>query len=276
MKKALFQIIPLFLVFGLLTACSGASSAPAASETAASETQEPEAEATPAAEPEEKAPAAELTFDFDSKAYQNPDDDDYLNALAYATSSFDKPVMATVRVQALDEEGNVMSAFDQFKDRYIEQYRTDLYVPAGAERFPIGFTLPAGYRYDLKEGKEMPAVGHLEFEVLEIQEVDLADLKEHFTPGEPEIRENHIYIYVKFDEEIADHYDSLYPDYTLLGYKDGVVTSVICKRCYPYGTTSMSVSYAKEHNDSSLLVYHNVYGQPADTWELYLGCIGGE
>lgn len=277
MKKALAIIVCLLLVLCLFSACGdNGTPSPQPPQNTGDQTDRPDGPA-PADNTEENAPEAQpVTVTFDPKLYPNTDNDDYYNALAYVTNSGDKPAQVKIRYRAFDKEGKVMSFFDQFKGRYLEQATDVLYVPAGAKELPVGFVLPSGFRYDLSAGKEMPEIDHMEFEVLEISEEASEDLAAHFTPGDPEVRSNHLYIYVKFDQEIADKYSSLYPNYTVLGYSNGTLTTVCCKNSFPNGTSSISVEYAKEKNDSSILVYHHIPSDPVDKWELYLGCIGAQ
>ena len=283
MNKVFLRITSLLLTMSLLTACASgapAGSTPADTAESTAETTNTEAqpteEAAPSADPEETTSELQIAVQFDPNAYQDPDNDDYLNALVYITNPSDKTVQLTIQCQAFDEGGDLISAYDQFKGKYIEKYREDLYVPAGVENLPIGFTLPMGYKYDISTDKNMPAVGHLEFELLEAQEVEWEDLRDHFTLSSIEEKSGHIYAYEKFDQEIADNYTNLYPNYTLLGYSNGAVVSVSCLNSYPHGTTSVSVSYAKENTDNSMMIYRSVPREPVDQWELHLGCVGGE
>lgn len=284
MKKTLILIILMLFIFSLMTACSGenpsAGSDPAQTDEGISQSGNDSNEKTDTdnmAEEGDTTPRNEpVTLVFDSHAYQDPGNDDYLNALFYATNNSDKVVMVTIQYRVYDKEGNVISAFDQFKNKYYEQYKEELFIPAGARDLPVAFSLPSGYKYDLSTGQDMPEVDHIEFELIETEETELEDLRSHFEPGEPEIRENHIYIYVKFDEEIENSYTSLYPSYTLLGYSGDTVTTVCRRNDYPYGNSSYSVAYAKENNNSSLMVYHHIPNDTVDKWELFLGCIGGE
>ena len=276
MKTNLLRITASLLCISLFSACAGKAPAetpaPVSSAESTAEAQaspEPTMTAETAAEPE-------IIIDYDPNAYQDPDSDNYLNALIYASNPSGQVMQVTIRCQVFDEEGTLMSAYDQITGKSIEKYRTTLYVPAGTERFPIGFTLPAGYRYDISTDKYMPAVGHLEFELLEAQPVESEDLRDHFTLTSLEEKNSHIYAYEKFDQEIADKYSTLYPSYTLLGYAGDEVVSVSCQNSYPMGTSSVSVSNARENTDSSIMVYRSVPNVPVDRWELYLGCVGGE
>ena len=299
MKKSLLLVVSVLLLFSLLTACGEetpssvpspspkagdapqSSAAPTGGADAAPVSPQPAAtaapEETPPPVPEETEPpaASAVSLDFDPHAYKDPGDRDRYNALVYATNDGDVPIRADFRCRAYDKDGSVIQIYNPFADRYSEAVKDSVYIPAGVKAFPLGFALPSGYGYDLKADKEMPEIDHLEFELLDTQEEPTEDLRAHFTPGDPEIKENHIYMYMKFDGEIADNYTSLYADYTLLGYSDGVLTAVCCRNDYPYGTSSYSVTYALEHNDGALLVYHDVPRDPVDRWELYPGCIAG-
>ncbi len=278
MNKKLFTILSILLVVTLLAACGGAGTAPEPEPQQPAETGE-QTETVPEQPEEEPAPeATAVSLEFDPHAYQDTDGNDSFNALLYATSSTDAIVSADIKYKAYDKDGNVISVFDMFGGRYREEFKQTVYVPAGVNDFPIGFTLPQSFGYNFDTGETMPEIDHLEFELLGTDSVDAEDLKEHFTPGEPDLRENHIYLYVKFDQEIADNYASIYPNYTLLGYSNGELSAVICRNDFPYSTGSMSVDYMMENNDSSMLIYHSTYipGVTVDQWELYLGCIGGQ
>ena len=277
MNKKLLTILSVLLAVTLLAACSGAETAPEPAPEQPAESGE-QAENVPDQPEEEPAPEEPaVSLEFDPHAYQNTDDDEYFNALVYATNSTDAVVSADLKFKAFDGDGNVISVYNPFGGNYREDFKQTVYVPAGAADFPIGFTLPSGFGYNYETGEEMPEIDHLEFELLGTGSVDAEDLKEHFTPGEPDLRENHIYLNVKIDQEIADNYASIYPDYTLLGYANGELTAVICNNDFPYSTSSMSVDYMVNNNDSSMLIYHSTYisDVTVDQWELYLGCIGG-
>ncbi len=278
MNKKLLTILSILLVVTLLAACGGTETAPELAPQQPAESGE-QAENVPDQPEEEPAPEAPaVSVEFDPHAYQNTDNDDYFNALMYATNSTDAVASADLKYKAYDKDGNVISVFDPFGGKYKEEFKQTVYVPAGAVDFPIGFTLPQGFGYNFETGEEMPEIDHLEFELLGTGSVDAEDLKEHFTPGEPDLKENHIHLYVKIDQEIADNYASIYPNYTLLGYSNGELTAVICRNDFPYSTSSMPVDYMVENNGSSMLIYHSTYlpGVTVDHWELYLGCIGGE
>ena len=298
MKKPLLLIVSVLLCFSLLAACGGGEPSSVPSPSPAAESA-PQSSAAPAgganaspvptqpagtAAPEETAPAPEeseppaapaVSLEFDPHVYRDTNDKNIFNALVYTANGGEVPVRADFRYRAYDKDGSVIRIYDQFHDRYSEAVKASVYVPAGVKDHPLGFKLPSGYGYDYKADKEMPEIDHLEFELLDTEEEPTEDLRAHFTPGDYEIKENHIYMYLKFDGEIADNYASLYPDYTLLGYSDGVLTTVCCRNSYPYGTSS-SVAYAVEHDDGALLAYHRVPTDPVDRWELYPGCIAGE
>ena len=274
MKKILMLTVAMLLVFGLLTACGGSDSAPEPAPEESAESETPEENVLAQEEETPAAPAVSLVFD--PKAYQNTNSDDYFEALVYATNTGDIPACATIRYKGFDKDGNVMEVYDQFYDRYSEELKESIYIPAGVSDFPIGFTLPVGFGYNYKTGETMPEIDHLEFELIETSDETTEDLKEHFMPGEVEVRENHIYCYVQFDQEIAENYVSIFPDYTLLGYANGVLTTVCCRNSYPYSNSFYSVDYAIENTDNAFLIYHYAPRETIDKWELYLGCIGGE
>lgn len=305
MKKRIALLVSMLLIISLLSACGEKpssvsepaqsssepasvpeASAPAENEPSTDAAAEPEVETEPEeiepaqdeAEPvEEETPAAPtVTLEFDPHLYQDTNNDDSFHVLTYASNSGDKPVQAVFKYTAFDQEGNAISAFNMRTGGRSEVFKDSVYIPAGVENFPVAFTLPQSLVIDMSTGEEMPEIDHIDFELLEILEEETEDLREHFTPGEPEIRESHLYLFVKFDQEIADHCQSLFMSYTLLGYSNGVLTTVCCASGYPYSTSSYSVSYAKENNDNALLIYHRVPKEPVDKWELYLGCISGE
>ena len=280
MKKITALIVSLILVLCLLAACGGnapSGNVPANTQNSAGQNQENNTNTnsnTKPAAPADVAPAPSVNLRFETAAYLDPSVNDTYNALAYASNSGNKTARVTVKYRALDKDGNVIKFFDQFKGSYREDSTATIYVPAGAKDLPIGFALPTGYAYDYSTGKEVPPMDHMDFEVTKIEDEEFKDLKEHFTPGGPTVKENHIYIYVKFDQEIGDNYKSIYANYTLLGYSNRVLTTVCCRNDYPLGSSSFPVDYAKEKNDSSILVYHSIPREPVDKWELHLGCIG--
>lgn len=307
MKRILALTVSLLLVLCLCTACGEKSQSesvedvlgsrapvsgnqekpdPQSSQDAAAEsgnqTEQPDepsaTESTEESGGEELPPAPAASLRFDPKLYQDPNDDDRYNVLTYATNSGDRPAAVTVRYRGFDKDGNAMSVFDMFRGVRTQEFRTTLYIPAGVEEFPVAFGLPTGFKFDMSTGEEMPEIDHMEYEVIDVQEADAEDLRYHFLPGvsEPEIRENHIYIYVKLDDEIADNYASIYANYTILGITGNEVTAVCCANSFPYGTSSFSVSYANEHNDGSVLIYHHVPLDPVDVWQLYIGCVAAE
>ncbi|MBQ1467453.1 MAG: hypothetical protein IIZ27_03140 [Solobacterium sp.] len=110
MNKVFLRITSLLLTMSLLTACASgapAGSTPADTAESTAETTNTEAqpgeEATPSAEPEETTPELQIAVQFDPNAYQDPDNDDYLNALVYITNPSDKTVQLTIQCQAFDE-----------------------------------------------------------------------------------------------------------------------------------------------------------------------------
>ncbi len=273
-KKCFALILLLLLTVCLLTACGTKDSSPSP-DPAAPDVPQPEAQ--PDDTPEETVPEESvLSIEFDPKTYPDPGSDDVINALAYASSTSDKPVQVTVRYRVFDAEGNAIKAYDLSRGRELDQFETFLFIPAGAEDLPVAFSLHSGLRFSFESGEEMPEISRVEFETVDTQEVDFDDLADHFTVGDPQTDNYNITIPVGFDQEIADNYRSIYADYTLLGYKDGDVIAVYCKNDFPYGTSSYSVSYAVENSGSSISAYHYIYGVQADEWKLHLGCIAGE
>jgi len=280
-KKHFALFVSLIMLMCILTSCGGSSADPdTAAEDAAQNNQVTEEQEDGGDQPEEteepEASEPSVTLRFDTHAYPDPGNHDRYNVLTYATNSGDQTARATIRYKAYDHDGNVLDVFDNFNGKYNEEFEQDVYIPANVTDFPVAFSLPAGFKYDYSTGKDMPEIDHMEMELLEVQVEETEDIKEHFTPGEPEIKSNQIYIYVKFDQVVEDRYSTLFANYTLLGYSGGNVTAVCCRNDYPYGSSSFSVSYAKENSDSSFLVYHDVPRETVDTWELYLGCISGQ
>ncbi len=271
MKKIVSCVMLLFVILTLFSGCGSKEEA----EITENDTAETAETAAPTEETEESPKEDFVSLNFDPNVYQSPDDDDYLNVLAYASNSSDQIAQVKIRYRAFDSEGNVFSVFEQFGGKYREQFTEELFIPAGAKDLPVAFVLPMGFRYDLHEDKQMPEIDHMEYEILEINETELEDLADHFSPGEPELKNGHLYVYVGFDQDVADSYESIYPNYTILGYKDGEVAAVCCKNWFPYSNGSYSVAYAKENDDSSIMAYHSLPAEAVDEWKFFLGCVGG-
>lgn len=269
-RKILSVLLILMLMVSMLTACGKKEADPvpdpAPQEDSVPEDQSPE-------EPQEPVkPADPVTIRFDTKAYEDPGSDEVFCALAYATSTSEKPVEVSVRYSAYDAEGNVIKVFDRFGNKYREKFETSLFVPAGAADMPVSFRLADGFGYNYETDEEMPEIDHLEIETLSMQEDSHKDLSSHFTPGDPQTDDYNLRILVKFDQDIADNYEMVYADYTILAYKDGQITAAYSRQGFPYGD-SFSVSYGVENHDGSILLYHDIYGLNADEYKLYLGCI---
>ena len=266
------KLISVFLI--LLVLLSGCSKKE--EETAAPETVEENTETQVKEEvKEEEKTEEDVLLNFDPLVYPNTDSDDLLNVLLYATNNTDKIMFVTVSYQAFDSDGNVIAAYDQFTDQSKEKSKVELFVPANVKDFPMAFILPMGYRFNIKENTYMPEIDHIDYEIKDKAVFDYMDLKEHFEADEAQIKNDHIYQYLGFDQEISDNYESLYMNYTILGYKGGRVSAVICGNDYPGGTSSRSVSNAKESEEGKILLYHDVYGQDVDEWKLFLGCVAG-
>ena len=275
MKNIVYRIILLSLILFVLAACGSKTQEVPSSETAQSEAEtetapveENTAEETPASEP--------VTLTFDPHVYENSNDDTYLNVLSFATNSSDKVVMATISCKAFDADGQIISMYDWIRDKSSEKWQTDLFIPAGVEDHPIAFTLPQGFRYNIKEDSYLPEIDHMEFEVLATQEMELEDLRAHFTPVEEKVNGNTISYFMSFDQEIADKYSSLYVNYALICYSGDEITGVCCRNDFPYASSSYSVADAVENRDSRLLAYHDVPNVPITEWKMYIGCVAGE
>ena len=273
MKKTKKLIIAFLVLLAILSGCGKKEEETTlpenTEETAAAEVQEETKE-------EEEKAEEDVTIALDPQIYPNTDQSDYLNVLLYVTNNTDKIMAVTLSYQAFDSEGNVIAAYDQFSDRSKEKNKTDLFIPANVKDFPMAFTLPMGYRYNIKEDTYMPEIDHIDYEIVEEMPFEYDDIREHFEPEEAQIKNDHIYQYVKFDQEVSDNYETLYMNYTLLGYEGDKVSVVCCGNDYPFGTSSRSVANAKEEDDGKILFYHDVYGQTADEWKLFLGCVAGQ
>ena len=272
MKKIVSSVVLLFVILTLFSGCSGKEEA----EITENNTAETAETAAPTEETEESLKEDFVSLNFDPRVYQSPDGDDYLNVLVYASNSSDQIARVKIRYRAFDSDGNVFSVFEQFGGKYREQFTEELFIPAGAKDLPVAFVLPMGFRYDLRADKQMPEIDHMEYEILETEKTELEDLADHFSPGEQELKGGNIYVYVGFDQDVADSYEAIYPNYTILGYKDGEVAAVCCQDWFPYSTGSYSVAYAKENSNSSILAYHSLPAEAVDEWKFFLGCVGGK
>ena len=286
MKKALAIIISVMLIVSLLAACGSDSSVQnsgtqsgqtgeAAEVSGDSDGSDPQ---DGPASGEKQIPAeSAVTLEFDPHPYPSMDSQDYYVGLLYATNSSDKVVEAAFTYHVYDAEGNAIQAYDQWNDRYSEEFSASVYIPANVEDFPIGFTLASGLVYDMKKNEELPAADHVEYEFTESREVAIDDMSAHFTPGEFYINNDHLYYPIIIDEEISGSCTTVRGNYTILGYLGGEVAAVCCRNDLPGSTSSWSVDYAKENNDGALLAYHDTpYGVTVDNWEIYLGCFDAE
>ena len=269
-RKLLSVLLILLLMMSMLASC-GKKEAEPVPDPAPSEDTVPEDQSSEEQQEPEK-PADPVTISFDKRAFEDPGNDEAFCALAFASSTSDRPVEVTVRYRAYDAEGNVIKVFERFKNKYSEEFETSLFVPAGADDMPVSFRLADGFGYNYDTDEEMPEIDHLEIETLSMQEDDHKDLSSHFTPGEPQTDNYNIRILLKFDQDIADSYEMIYPDYTILAYRDGQIIAVYCRRSFPYGDC-FSVSYGVEKYDGAMLIYHYIYGLNADEYKLCLGCI---
>lgn len=269
-RKLLSVLLILLLMMSILASC-GQKEAEPVPDPAPQEDTVPEDQ--PSDDQQEPVkPADPVTISFDTRAYGDPGNDEVFCALAFASSTSDRPMEVSVRYRAYDAEGNIIKVFERFKNKYSEEFETSLFVPAGAVDMPVSFRLADGFGYNYDTGEEMPRIDHLEIETVSMQEDDHKDLSSHFTPSEPETDNYNIRILVKFDQDIADSYEMVYPDYTILAYKDGQIIAAYCRRSFPYGD-SFSVSYGVEKYDGAVLIYHYIYGLNADEYKLYLGCV---
>jgi len=276
MNKKVSLIVVLFLILSLLTSCGKTepSSVPDTGTEGSGQSTADPGQAQPqdddGGDDEDSRAGDTLSFVFDPNAYEHTNDDDFMYALVYATNRSEKAVRATLRYRIFDKEGNQISVYDRFKGRNSDQFTADLAVPCGAEDLPICFLLPDGIKYDYSTGEEMPEVDHVEFELVDTLEYDYEDLSEHFAPGEPEFKNDHLYLYVDYDQYISDNFGNLHFNYTLLGYSGGAVT------CVCGGSNNYSVEYGNENYDGSVLVYHRLPKEPVDEWKLFLGEVSGE
>jgi hypothetical protein len=258
MKKVLAFIVSMLLVLGLLTACGSnepAQSSPDQPAESGETAPEPEDVPEPAEEPAPEEDA--VAIEFDSHAYPDTDDQDYYVGLLYASNSSDTVAEVSFRYKVYDVDGNVMEAYDPWYGRYNEEFSETVFVPAGAKERPIGFLLAPGLVYNLDKNEDMPAADYVEYEFKASEEVPVEDLAAHFTPGELTISSGHLHYPIKFDQEIADKYSSVYGNYTILGYSNGEVAAVCCRNSFPRGTSSWSVQYAKDSGDDAFEAYHD-------------------
>ncbi|MBR6232473.1 MAG: hypothetical protein IKQ98_01490, partial [Erysipelotrichaceae bacterium] len=180
MKKTKKLIIAFLVLLAILSGCGKKEEETAlpenTEETAAAEVQEETKE-------EEKA-EEDVMITLDPQIYPNTDQSDYLNVLLYVTNNTDKIMGVTLSYQAFDSEGKVIAAYDQFSDRSKEKNKTDLFIPANVKDFPMAFTLPMGYRYNIKEDTYMPEIDHIDYEIVEEMPFEYDDIREHFEPEE--------------------------------------------------------------------------------------------
>ncbi len=299
MKKFLSVIVSMLLILSLLAGCGGESSSkdqpasqPAGQSSQANETASLPSESAAAdtgstsantgsdapAKTEEKAPEAPaFSLEFESRAFEHTRNDEYFNGLAYATNSSDQTLCVNIKYQVIDVDGNVMSAYNRFADRYTDTFKTSLYIPAGAKDLPIGFPLSDGLGYDIKKDERMPVIDHVEYEITGSEPVEIEDIRDHFSLGDYNLNNGYMHYSIMPDQEILDNYASIYLNYTILAYENGELISLMCCDDFPYGNSSRSVAYAKEHDNGAFIAYHDVpYKKNVDKWEMYLGCISGE
>ena len=286
MKKVLAIILSIMFIVSLLAACGSSGSAQSSSAQSnqpgeAADVSDNSAESViedTSGSHEEQTPAEPaVAVEFDSHPYPSMDNQDYYVGLLYATNSSDKVVEAAFTYHVYDADGNAIQAYDQWNDRYSEEFSASVYIPANVEDFPIGFTLASGLVYDMKKNEELPAADRVEYEFTESREVTIDNMSAHFTPGEFYISNDHLYYPIIIDEEISGSCTTVRGNYTILGYSGGEVAAVCCRNDLPGSTSSWSVDYAKENNDGALLAYHDTpYGVTVDNWEIYLGCFDAE
>ncbi|MBQ5412892.1 MAG: hypothetical protein IIU19_05865, partial [Oscillospiraceae bacterium] len=159
-RKILAVLLILMLMVSMLAAC-GKKEADPVPDPAPQEDTQPE-DQSPEEPQEPVKPADPVTIRFDTKAYEDPGSDEVFCALAYATSTSEKPVEVTVRYRAYDGDGNVIKVFDRFYSKYKEQCETSLFVPAGAADMPVSFRLEDGFGYNYDTDEERPEIDHLE------------------------------------------------------------------------------------------------------------------
>ncbi len=85
MKKIVSSVVLLFVILTLFSGCGSKEEA----EITENNTAETAETAAPTEETEESPKEDFVSLNFDPNVYQSPDDDDYLNVLAYASNSSD-------------------------------------------------------------------------------------------------------------------------------------------------------------------------------------------
>ena len=195
--------------------------------------------------------------------------------LTYGTNRTDIPALVTLAVTAFEANGEPISIFDMMRGQTRQVNSFSLCVPAGVEDYPIAFRLPSAYTFDLASNGPMPAIDHLECEVVSCQPIPDENLAGHFTAGEVTVDQYNIRMPLLFDETIANGYSDIFANYTLIGRAGDTIAFVSCREEFPYSGGSWSVKYALDNGRNYLQVYLDAPREKVEEWSFYLGFVGG-
>ena len=192
--------------------------------------------------------------------------------LTYATNRTDIPALMTLAVTAIDAGGEPIPIFDMMRGRTRQVNQFSLCVPAGVEDYPVAFRLPSSYTFDQAANAPMPAIDHLDCEVVSCVAILDEDLANHFTAGEVTVDQHNLRMPLVFDETIANEYSDIYANYTLVGRSGGEIVSIVCSNL----SGSWSVQYALDNDQNYLQVYKDAPRETVEEWSFYPGFISGK
>ncbi|MBQ3488464.1 MAG: hypothetical protein IJI97_05505 [Clostridia bacterium] len=192
--------------------------------------------------------------------------------LTYATNRTDIPALMTLAVTAIDAGGEPIPIFDMMRGRTRQVNQFSLCVPAGVEDYPVAFRLPSSYTFDQAANAPMPAIDHLDCEVVSCVAILDEDLANHFTAGEVTVDQHNLRMPLVFDETIANEYSDIYANYTLVGRSGGEIVSIVCSNL----SGSWSVQYALDNAQNYLQVYKDAPRETVEEWSFYPGFISGK
>ena len=192
--------------------------------------------------------------------------------LTYATNRTDIPAMVTLAVTAIDAGGEPIPIFDMMLGRTRQVNQFSLCVPAGVEDYPVAFHLSTSYTFDYAANAPMPAIDHLDCEVVSCVAILDEDLANHFTAGEVTVDQHNLRMPLVFDETIANEYSDIYANYTLVGRSGGEIVSIVCSNL----SGSWSVQYALDNAQNYLQVYKDAPRETVEEWSFYPGFISGK
>lgn len=192
--------------------------------------------------------------------------------LTYATNRTDIPAMMTLAVTAIDAGGEPIPIFDMMLGRTRQVNQFSLCVPAGVEDYPVAFHLSTSYTFDYAANAPMPAIDHLDCEVVSCVAILDEDLANHFIAGEVSVDKYNLRMPLVFDETIANEYSDIYANYTLVGRTGGEIVSIVCSNL----SGSWSVQYALDNAQNYLQVYKDAPRETVEEWSFYPGFISGK